>query len=74
MAEAAGLEPTNPFRDLVFETSAIAAMRRLLVFVKNTWCSRQESNLYQKFRKLRFYPLNYGSIDLGGILSWGGFS
>jgi hypothetical protein len=28
-AEAAGLEPTKPFRVLVFETSAIAAMRRL---------------------------------------------
>ncbi len=22
---------------------------------------RQESNLYQKFRKLLFYPLNYGA-------------
>ena len=24
--------------------------------------SRQESNLYLKFRKLLFYPLNYGTI------------
>ncbi len=25
------------------------------------WWLRQESNLYQKFRKLLFYPLNYGA-------------
>ena len=27
--------------------------------------SRQESNLYLKFRKLLFYPLNYGTCSLG---------
>ena len=26
---------------------------------------QQESNLYQKFRKLLFYPLNYGTWILG---------
>lgn len=25
------------------------------------WCSRQESNLHRKYRKLEFYPLNYES-------------
>ena len=25
---------------------------------------RQESNLYLKFRKLLFYPLNYGAMSL----------
>ena len=27
---------------------------------------RQESNLYLKFRKLLFYPLNYGAFDRNG--------
>ena len=26
------------------------------------WWSQQDSNLYLKFRKLSFYPLNYGAF------------
>ena len=29
--------------------------------MSKSW-SRQESNLYLKFRKLLFYPLNYGTL------------
>ena len=28
---------------------------------------RQESNLHLKFRKLLFYPLNYGAIYANGL-------
>jgi hypothetical protein len=28
---------------------------------------RQAGNLYQKFRKLLFYPLNYGTNDFGNL-------
>ena len=31
--------------------------------MNKTMQPRQESNLYQKFRKLLFYPLNYGAVD-----------
>ena len=43
---------------LVFETSAIP-------LGEPSWCSREESNLYHKLRKLASYPLNDGSMVLG---------
>ena len=33
---------------------------RAAEFRTKIWCARQESNLYREFRKLLFYPLNYG--------------